>query len=350
VGTQPPSSSSSRSLFRSKKGIAGVLLSAYAGYGLIHDFLDFLRDVAYTTKHADPVMDALGAALNFLTTGLGNLVAIIIATVLILWALRTEPRQVGSDNAVTAQTDGNEDAEEVKTKLDEARLEIERLRIELNNRPPRHFSTPVEVVETLTPAKAKEIEQQKSENEKLKRQLAEAQQTIQSQRQAMEDEQGVADWGEHNAGTIETVTPAKAKEIEELKAENERLRNEASSPEVAKQKRLCFHLAGQLRSLYEELLDGERLLDAQLQERREANVPEEELQRERRAKQLRLEGRIRQTYMHGFDDRLDKLYWSLQPDSWLGPNDQDLFGGNLPDPHDIKKVADRLDEVGRNLL
>ena len=37
------------------------------------------------------------------------------------------------------------------------------------------------------------------------------------------------------------------------------------------------------------------------------------------------------------------------PDGWLGPNDEDLFS-SVGDPHDIKKVADRLDEVGRNLL
>ena len=155
--------------------------------------------------------------------------------------------------------------------------------------------------------------------------------------------------GEHNARTLEALSPDDAKVLEELRAEVERLRNEASSPEVAKQKRLCFHLAGQLRSLYEELLDGERQLDAHLQERQEANVPEEELQEERRTKQRKLEGRIRQEYSDGFDDRLDKLYWELQPDGWLGPNDEVLFS-SAGDPHDIKKVADRLDEVGRNLL
>jgi len=62
------------------------------------------------------------------------------------------------------------------TKHDKAELrqEIERLRVELNNRPPRRFNTPVEIVETLTPAKAKEIEQLESKNKHLQEQLQRA--------------------------------------------------------------------------------------------------------------------------------------------------------------------------------
>lgn len=66
-----------------------------------------------------------------------------------------------------SQTDP-EDAGQLRAQLEEAKQEIERLRIELNNRPPRRFTTPVEIVETLTSAKTEEIERQKAENEELK--------------------------------------------------------------------------------------------------------------------------------------------------------------------------------------
>jgi hypothetical protein len=197
----------------------GVLLAAYVAYDVIHQFLDFLRDVAYTRKHAGLVMDVLGAVLNFLTTGPGNLVAIIVAAILILWALRTQPDKVDSGNAATPQTDTAHDAAQFKTDLEEAKQEINRLRIELNNRPPRHINTPVEIVETLIPAKAKEIEQQESENEELRTQLAEKDQRINE----LEQQLAANRRPRHHdipATLVDTPTPDKAKEIEE---ENQKL-------------------------------------------------------------------------------------------------------------------------------
>jgi uncharacterized membrane-anchored protein YhcB (DUF1043 family) len=131
------------------------------------------------------------------------------------------------------------------------------------------------------------------------------------------------------------------REMEELKAENERLRNQVASPEVSRRKRLCFHLADDLRGLYREVQDGERMLIAHRQEQEEANIPEKEREEERRTKQLDLENKMQRKYHYGFSDRLEKLYEEQEPDGWLGPNDETLFL-NLRDPSDIKKVADRL--------
>jgi len=288
-----------RSLSRSKTGVAAILLGIWAVYGVIHDFLDLLRDVAYTAKHAGPAVGALIAllnfligALNFFTTPTGNLVAIIIAAILILWALRTQPDEVDSGNAAAAQTRTAQDAAQLKTELDEAKQEIERLRIELNNRPPRRFNTPVEVVETPTLATAKEIEQ--------------------------------------------------------LKVENKRLRDQLASPELAKQKRLCSHYADDLNGLYESFQYDERVLLAQLRKRKAAGATKEELEDERGTKQAELEKRVRRKYHAGFSDRLEKLYEELAPDGWLGPNDEGLFLG-VSNPLDIMKVADRLEEIGQKL-
>jgi hypothetical protein len=125
------------------------------------------------------------------------------------------------------------------------------------------------------------------------------------------------------------------REIEELKAENERLRNQVASPEVSRQKRLCFHLANDLRGLHREFQDDERMLIAHLQEQEEANMPEKEREEERRTKQLDLEDKTQHKYHYGFLDRLEKLYEELEPNGWLGPNDEILFL-NLTDPNDIK--------------
>jgi hypothetical protein len=204
---------------------------------------------------------------------------------------------------------------------------------------------------TTTTEHEKDVEQLKVELAETRKELAEAQQTIRSQRKAMEDDQGVVHWGQANAvdvGTLAANAESKRK-IEELKAENERLRNQAASPEVSRQKRLCFHLADDLRGLHREFQDGERMLIAQLQEQEEANIPEKEREEVRRTKQLDLENKTQHKYHHGFSDRLEKLYEELEPDGWLGPNDEILFL-NLRDPNDIKKVADRLDEVGHNLM
>jgi hypothetical protein len=323
---------------------------AFVGYLLI--LIAPLWALIAVLGSVDLVVSYADSIVRVLDSWWGILVLIVTGFALLAWD--NYKRHAASDGKESSALRADaEDVGQLRAQLGEAKEEIDRLRIELNNRPPRRFEIPVETSGLRTPGEADEIEAEKqklnAEIKELKTQLAEAQQTIRSQRNAMEDEKGVVHWGEHEGRTFEILTPSKTKELEELRAQVERLGNEATSPEVAKQKRLCFHLAGQLRRLYEEFLDGERLLDAQLQERREANVPEEELQEERRAKQLKLEGRVRQEYSYGFDDRLDKLYMELGPDGWLGPNDEDLFS-SVGDPHDIKKVADRLDEVGRNLL
>jgi flagellar basal body-associated protein FliL len=115
-------------------------------------------------------------------------------------------------------------------------------------------------------------------------------------------------------GRLEEELRETKRERVDLKDQVARLQTEATSPEAAKQKRRCFHIADQLRGLYGELLDGERLLIAHFQERQEAGVPENELEEERRTKQLELERRIRRTYGHGYSDRLEKLYEELEPD------------------------------------
>jgi hypothetical protein len=173
VRAKPPSLSRLRSVFRSKKGVAGVLVAAYVALGLIHDFLDFLRDVAYATKHADPVMSVLVAALNFLTTGLGNLVDIIIAAVLILWALQQQQEPEEAIVPATSPTDP-EDVEKLRAKLGDAEQEIERLRIGLNNRPPRRFEIPVETLDLRTADDANEIEELKAESERLRGRIEKA--------------------------------------------------------------------------------------------------------------------------------------------------------------------------------
>jgi hypothetical protein len=70
-------------------------------YGAVHGFLDFLRDVAFAAKHAGSVMDFLTAALSFLTTGGGNLLATVVGAGLILWTLR--PRQTKIQPSSSAQ-------------------------------------------------------------------------------------------------------------------------------------------------------------------------------------------------------------------------------------------------------
>jgi hypothetical protein len=96
----------------------GVILFVY---GAVHGFLDFIRDVAFTTKHAGSVMDVLTAAWNFLTTGGGNLLATVAGAGLILWALRARPRQAADVAALAVQTDTAEDAAQLKTESDEAK-------------------------------------------------------------------------------------------------------------------------------------------------------------------------------------------------------------------------------------
>jgi DNA repair exonuclease SbcCD ATPase subunit len=264
-----------------------------------------------------------------------------------------EPEPEEAATRVLSPAD-SEEVEQLRNKLTEAEQEIEELRIELNNRPPRHFDTPVTVVDPPTPDEADEIEAEKqklnAEIEELKTQLTEAKQTIRSQRKAMEDEQGVVHWGEYNAVNLgERAANAEAKKkIEELNAQNQRLRKQVASPEVAKQKRLCLHLADDLRALYESFQQDERVLLAQLQKRKAAGATEEELEEERRAKQAEIEKRVVNKYHYGYSDRLEKLYEELEPDGWLGPNDESLFL-NVNAPHEIMMVADRLEDVGRKL-
>lgn len=136
---------------------------------------------------------------------------------------------------------------------------------------------------------------------------------------------------------------------QQVQGETDEVQSQPTSPEVSRQKRLCFHLAHDLRGLYREFQDGERMLIAHLQEQEEANMPEKEREEERRTKQLDLENKTRHKYHYGYSDRLERLYEELETGGWLGPNDEILFL-NLRDPNDIRKVADRLDEVGRNLL
>jgi hypothetical protein len=247
--------------------------------------------------------------IHFLGTGWGILAAAACAVVFallgigILWFLKSHVAQTEAPQAENLSPPSppseSDEVEELRTNLrqveqerDGARQEIERLRIELNNRPPRHFNTPV--------------------------------------------------------GVIETLTPAKAKEMEELKAENERLRNQVGSPEVAKQKKLCLYLADDLRALYESFEQDERVLLAQLEKRKSAGATTEELEEERRAKQAEIEKRVLRKYHRGYSDRLETLYDAPEPDSWLGPNDESLFL-NVNAPHEIVMVADRLAEVGHRL-
>ena len=126
--------------------------------------------------------------IHFLGTGWGILAAAACAVVLallgigILWFLKSHvPHTEAPQTENLSLTSKSDEVEELRTKLhqveqerDEANQEIERLRIELNNRPPRRFKTPVEVIETLTPAKAEEIEQLESKNKQLQEQLQRA--------------------------------------------------------------------------------------------------------------------------------------------------------------------------------
>ena len=157
-------------------------------------------------------------------------------------------------------------------------------------------------------------------------------------------------WGQTNAvdlGALAANAESKRK-IEELEAENERLQNQLASLELAKQKRLCLHIADDLKGLYESFQYDERVLLAQLRKRKAAGRTIGELEEERHAKQSELENSAVSKYHYGFSDRLEKLYEELEPDGWLGPNDEALFL-NLTDPLNIMKVADRLKDVGSKL-
>jgi hypothetical protein len=91
--------------------------------------------------------------------------------------------------------------------------------------PPQRFEVPAETLDLHPPDGAKEIEAEKqklnAEIEELKAQLTEAQQTIRSQRKAMEDEHGVVDWGSFPVRQIGVGVNAAP-----LRAENDKLREE----------------------------------------------------------------------------------------------------------------------------
>jgi hypothetical protein len=262
---------------------------AFVGYLLIFiaplwALIAFLGSVDFVVSYADFIVGALHSWWGIL---------LLIVTGFALLAWDNYKRLAASDGKeASARSADAEDVGQLRTQLDDAKQEIDRLRIELDDRPPRHFNTPVEVVETLTPATAKEIEQ--------------------------------------------------------LKSENQRLRNQVASPEVAKQKRLCLYLAEDLRALYESFEQDERVLIGQLQKRKPAGADMEELEEERRAKQAEIEERVVSKYHHGYWDRLEKLYEDLEPDGWLGPNDESLFL-SVNAPHEIVLVADRLAELGHKL-
>jgi cell division septum initiation protein DivIVA len=137
------------------------------------------------------------------------------------------PAHANNDPSPTPPQTEPQEVEQLRTKLTERDQRIDELEQQLAaNRPPQHFNTPVEVIETLTPAKAKEIEQQESENEELRTQLAEKDQKIdelqqQLQRKDMEDEHGHVDWGHLQAREIPVGVDAAP-----LRAENDKLREE----------------------------------------------------------------------------------------------------------------------------
>lgn len=102
----------------------GILVGIWAVYGIVHDLLDLTRDVAYTAQHAGPVLGALIGVFNFLiglltflTTGTGNLFALVIAVVLILLALRTQPDQVNGSNGAVAQVGATQNTERLRKRL-----------------------------------------------------------------------------------------------------------------------------------------------------------------------------------------------------------------------------------------
>jgi DNA repair exonuclease SbcCD ATPase subunit len=154
-----------------------------------------------------------------------------------LWFLKPHtpqptPKSEGESSATSSSTDP-EEVERLRRQLDEAEQRIDELqKLLAANLPPQHFKMPVETLDLRTSDEANEIEadQQKlnTEIEDLKTQLAEAQQTIRSQRRAMEDEHGVVHWGQANAvdiGALAANAEAKRK-IQELEAASERLREE----------------------------------------------------------------------------------------------------------------------------
>jgi hypothetical protein len=244
-----------------------------------------------------------------------------------------------------------EEVEQLRTQLVEKDQRIDELQQQLAaNRPPRHHDIAATLEDTLTPAKAGEIEEEKRElNTKIKEleaKLAEAEQEI--ERLRIEINNRPPRHFNTPIEVVETLTPAKAKEIEVLKAENERLQKQVGLLELSKQKRLCFHLADDLRALYESFQQDERVLLAQLQKQKSAGATKEEFEEERRTKQAEIEKRAVNKYHNGYPDRLEKLYEELESQSWLGPNDEDLFL-NVTIPLDILRVADRLKDVGSKL-
>jgi 5-bromo-4-chloroindolyl phosphate hydrolysis protein len=202
---------------------------AFVGYLLIFiaplwALIAFLGSVDLVVSYADFIVSALHSWW-------GILVLIVTGFALLAWD--NYKRHAASDGKESPALRADaEDIGQLRAQLGEAKEEIDRLRIELNNRPPRRFENPVETLGLRTPDQANEIEadQQKlnTEIEDLKTQLAEAQQTIRSQRRAMEDEHGVVHWGQANAvdiGALAANAEAQRK-YEELEAASERLREE----------------------------------------------------------------------------------------------------------------------------
>ena len=86
----------------------------------------------------------------------------------------------------------------------------------------------------------------------------------------------------------------------------------------------------------------------QLEKRKSAGATNRRTRRGTTNQKSQIEKRVLRKYHRGYSDRLEKLYVALEPDSWLGPNDENLFL-NVNAPHEIVLVANRLAEVGHRL-
>jgi hypothetical protein len=217
-------------ILKSRSVRAGIVLLAFQ----LRDF--FVGERGVSSK-------SCGRFAAVFATPLGNLVVVIVAAALIFWGVwraqraGTQPR--GSSQGVEAVSEQSEAKQELQG-LRDRNEQLEQLNANLQ-------AERGQLSELLQDTKC--------ENRKLKEEHQAGQKEIQRlhglYREALEDEQGVVHWGQANAvdiGALAANAEAKRKN-EELRAENERLRNQVASPEVSRQKRLCFHLADDLRGL-----------------------------------------------------------------------------------------------------
>jgi hypothetical protein len=158
---------------RSKWGLLFIVVGSIWLFGMLMvGLVSTAGNVILVANGMKPVLQFLGSGLAILMTAIVSILLVFIGLGM-LWFLKPQPAAKtaqaealksgnpapqrsgsGPTDAASPQAD-SQDIEQLRTKLSQAEQEIERLRTELNNRPPRHYDTPVVAIDSPTPNEAK---------------------------------------------------------------------------------------------------------------------------------------------------------------------------------------------------